>query len=65
MQTQINPKNTVSGNETKIEVRTEAGRWQQPQAVGLKPALLPGLPPQVFNSMILPGRGVPFSPLND
>ncbi len=55
----------MSENETRIEVRTQAGRWQQPETVKLQPAFVPSQPYSFFYNVILPESGVPFSPLND
>jgi hypothetical protein len=41
MQSQIKSRTAMSENETRIEVRTQAGRWQQPEALKLKPAFVP------------------------
>ena len=65
MQSQIKSRTTVSESETKIEVRTQTGRWQQPEVVKLKQAFVPSQSCSFFHNVILPGSGVPFSPLND
>ena len=63
MQTQT--KTNARRNGARLEVKTETGRWQQPEAIELKSASATGQTFSFFQNLILPERGVPFSPLND
>jgi hypothetical protein len=66
MQTQTKLRVISAPQEAEhILVKVETNLCHQSEAIEIKPANIPSQRFSVFDNIILPERGVPFSPLND